>query len=125
LKITSRIKKIIQSNILFVKTKIDSSDYKEKLTSFAANAKQGFFFKQKTYKDTQKSNNVDNGENNKYRTARVIFKERMNRRVFIRDLFLMPLSFLKSRRNHLKAIYATRNGYKTCDYSQNKGFYNF
>lgn len=137
MKITTRIKKIIQSNVLFVKTKIDSSNYKKKLTSIRANAKQGFSLKKKFNKNIQESNNGggvydayesihgDNSENNKYRTAKVIFQERISGRAFIRDFFLKRLSFLDFRKNHLKAMYATKKGYRTCDYSQRKGFYNF
>lgn len=134
MKITTRINKIIQSNVLFIKTKIDLSNYKKKLNSIRANAKMGFSLKKKGNKNTQGSNNVGDiyetyeskhADNNKYRTTRVIFQERLNRKVFIRDFFLKRLSLLGSRKNHLKAMYATKKGYKTCDYSQRKGFYNF
>lgn len=80
--------------------------------------------KSNMYNET-KLKDVDSSESNKFSTKRVVFKEKLNIRACIEELLLIPFSLKLFNKPHLRAIYATRKGYKTCDYSQNKGFYNF
>jgi hypothetical protein len=114
LKITTRIRKIVQSNALSLKEKVTSFNYKAKKTNNTSDVYE-------RYEENQAKKN----STNKFKTAKVVFQERKNRRAIIENFLVMRLSFLKFRRNTLRAMYATKNGYKTCDYSKKKGFYNF
>lgn len=110
MKIIERIKKILQSNVLFLKDKTTPSD----------NNSVSIDDVYKKYEENNKNNST-----NRFKTAKVIFKEKKNKKDYIENLIMMKLSFLKFRKDSLKAMYATKHGYKTCDYSRRKGFYNF
>lgn len=131
MRIINRIRKILQSNALFAEEKVKSSQYKSKLNSFIINTIRGFqnMFTSvgkaspyEAYEDTLKNSR----ESDKAHTEKVIFVEKKEFGKLFSERLIRNFSIFKRvRRSSLQAIYATRNGYRTCDYSEKKGFYNF
>lgn len=131
MKIINRIRKILQSNALFAGKKVKSSQYRLKLNSFIINTMRNFqnvltsvgkASPYEVYEGTLKNRR----ESNKAHTEKVIFVEKKEFGKLFRDKLIRNFSIFKRfRRSSLQAVYATRDGYRTCDYSAKKGFYNF